>query len=205
VNTPKLSFIALLSCLLFCVGCSSTKLISSGKAPGATVDLERLNKVLVVARIKDPSDRKLAEDKMASYHQSFRASYMELGDKEILGDERKYRSSMKRRGFDGILTIRFIGQGTEKTYVQGTYVPGTYIPGTLGRTGIYNSGYYLPGYYRTDVKQWLRADVYSLQQDKFLWAGITETTNPSGVDKTVGEVLGEVRDQMIKDKFISVK
>ncbi len=195
----------MLACLLLGSGCSSTSLISSGKVPRATIDLDHLNKVLVVARIKDNAARKIAEDKMATYHKSFRVSYPELGEKEIIGDERKYRASMKRKGFDGILTIRFIGQGTEKTYVQGTYMPGTYIPGPFGRAGTYNSGYYLPGYYHTDVKQWLRTDVYSLKRDQFLWAGITETTNPSGVDKTVGEVLAEVRKQMLKDNFLSGK
>jgi len=86
--------------------------------------------------------------------------------------------------------------------VQGTYIPGTYQSGPFGRPVSYNPGYYLPGYYREDVKNWIEVDVFSLVRNQLLWSGVTESTNLSGVDKTVTEVLDEVRRHMIKDKFI---
>jgi len=42
-----------------------------------------------------------------------------------------------------------------------------------------------------------------MNQDKLLWSGITATTNPSSLKRTIDEVLKEVIRQMKKDHFIT--
>lgn len=202
MNASQVVLCAGLVSVISMTGCSSTTMLESRKAAGASVDLDRLNKVLVVAKTNDESVRRVAEDRMATYHKSFRVSYSVFSQKEIMGDETKYKESLKRAGYDGVLTIRFLGKGKETRYVQGTYIPGTYQSGPFGRPVSYNPGYYLPGYYREDIKNWIQVDVFSLIRNQLLWSGVTESTNLSGVDKTVTEVLDEVRRHMIRDKFI---
>ena len=184
------------------MGCTSTSVLESRKVVGASVDLDQLHKVLVVARNADAPSRKLAEERMAAYHEAFRVSYPEFSQKEVNGDERKFREELKARGYDGVLSLRFLGKGKETRYVPGTYFPGTYQSGTPGAPANYTPGYYLPGYYREETKTWIRVEVVSLRRNQLLWSGVTETTNASGVAKTVGEALEEVRRQMIKDELI---
>ena len=186
-------------------GCTSTVIERSVKAPGASVNLERLTKVMVVAKLRDEASRRLAEDRMAAYHKAFRISYNKFTTREIAGDSKRYYGALKRDGFDGVLSIRILAKGTETKYVQGAYVPGSYIRPRLGSAGNYNSGYYLPGYYRKDTKYWIETSVFSLRQNKTMWSGVTSTNNVSKIDETVGEVLDAVYQQMIKDNFISNK
>lgn len=183
--------------------CSSTSVLESRRAAGASVDLDRLHKVLVVARNTDAVSRKLAEDRMAACHRAFLVSYPVFSQAEINENENRFREGLKMRGYDGILSLRFLGKGRETRYVQGTYFPGTYQSGTPGVPASYTPGYYLPGYYREDTKTWIRVDVVSLLRNQLLWSGVTETTNASGVDKTVAEVLEEVRRQMVRDKLLT--
>lgn len=190
-------------CVLITTGCTSTTMIGSRKLSGTSVNLDDLTKVMVVARTKDESLRKVAEDRVASLRKSFRASYTEFTNKEIVGDENKLKKILKYKGYDGVVTIRFLGEAKETRYVQGARVPGTYIVGPVGRPVAYNSGYYLPGYYLEDTKNRIQVDVFYLGKDQLLWLGVTETTNPTGADMTLAEVLDEVRTQMIKDKFIA--
>ena len=184
------------------IGCSSTRVVRTSKLPGVSVDLAQLSKVIVVARTKEEASRKVAEDRMASYHKSFRVSYSEFSNREIMGDENRFKENLKRQGYDGILTIRFLGKGKETRYVQGTYIPGNYVGSGVAGNISYNPGYYLPGYYRETAKNWIQVDVFSLRKSQLLWSGVTETINVSGIDKTVVEVMDEVRKQMIRDKFI---
>lgn len=184
------------------IGCSSTQLVRTSRVPGASVDLAQLSKVIVVARAKDEGSRKVAEDKMASYHKSFRVSYSMFSHREIMGDENRFKENLKRQGYDGIVTIRFLGKGKETRYVQGIYIPGNYVGSGVAGNVSYNPGYYLPGYYLETVKNWIQVDVFSLRKSQLLWSGVTETINVSGIEKTVAEVMDEVRKQMVRDKFI---
>jgi hypothetical protein len=184
-------------------GCTTTHIVRSWRAPNVTVDSQRLQKVMVVALIKDEASRRIAEDKMASYHSAFRVSYNDFNSKEVMGDEKRWRVILKKQRFDGILTLRLVARENEQVYVPGNYVPGWTSGGYGAYHRTYYSGYYMPGYYRTDVKYWIEVTVFSLKRDRLLWSGVASTLNPSRLDKTVGEVLDEVRKQMLKDGFLT--
>ena len=48
------------------LSCNSTRITKTWKDPDASVSIEKLNKVLVVALLKDETSRRVAEDKMVS-------------------------------------------------------------------------------------------------------------------------------------------
>jgi uncharacterized lipoprotein YajG len=48
-------------------------------------------------------------------------------------------------------------------------------------------------------------NVWSLKNEKLLWSGMTESTNPKKIDKVVNEVAKEVIYKMKEDKFIPEK
>jgi hypothetical protein len=45
--------------------------------------------------------------------------------------------------------------------------------------------------------------VYSIKEDRIIWSGLTETTDPDGVKKMTEEVANAVYKKMIKEGFIS--
>jgi hypothetical protein len=188
----------LIPTLLVLGACSSTSIVSSWKDPNAKINPEQLTKVMVVALIKNEGVRRIAEDKMATFNKAFQVSYNEFSSKEILDNEEKCRAILKDQGFDGIITMKVTDQKRERTYV-----PSAANSGYWGYHAQYYTSYYEKGYYQEDTKYVIETHVFSLKQDKLLWAGITESFTTSVIDdETVGDVMHEVRKQMVKDKFI---
>ena len=65
------------------------------------------------------------------------------------------------------------------------------------------SFYQTPGYFTTTKIYTIESNVYSIKDDKIIWSGLTETTNPDGVKKMTAEVAQAVYKQMIKEGFIN--
>jgi hypothetical protein len=63
-------------------------------------------------------------------------------------------------------------------------------------------GVYDPGYMRTDTIVTVETLIYSLEQNKLVWAGQSQTTNPSKVGPFVQEMVTEVAGQLKKQGLI---
>lgn len=197
----KYSFAALLLLLLISFGaCTSTTLQSSWKAPGATYTKEQFKKVMVVALLKDETTRRIAEDKLASKDTTFRASYEILGIDQKGMDEPGVKSFLAQNGYDGVVTMNLIDDAKTTTYVPGTYQGGYY-----GWYGMYYGGYYSPGYYTENRNYVIETNVFSVAQNKLVWSGITTTTNPIYIEKTIDEVWEAVISKMKQQGFIRGK
>jgi hypothetical protein len=61
---------------------------------------------------------------------------------------------------------------------------------------------YDPGYLRTDTVVMVETLVYSVTEDKLLWAGRSRTTNPSNVSKFILELSNKAASEMKKAGFI---
>ncbi len=187
-----------LPALLLLAACSSTSIVSSWKDANSKIDPEHLNKVMVIALIKDETLRRVAEDKMATFNKAFQVSYNEFSSKEVMDNEDRCRTILKDQGFDGIITMRLADKQKERTYI-----PTASSQGYWGYHGQFYSGYYKTGYYQEDTKYIIETRVFSIKQDKLLWAGVTESLTTSVIDaNTVSDVMNAVKKQMIKDKFI---
>ena len=66
-------------------------------------------------------------------------------------------------------------------------------------------GVYAPGDLITQFDIHVEVLVYSLEQNKLVWAGQSTTTNPRGADKLVREVVKKVAAEMKKAGLISRK
>ena len=190
--------------MLIISACTSTHLTSSWKEPGKVVNIEKLNKVLVVALFKNETNRREAEDEMANYLQGKGiASYNYLNDSFDPKNADALRDKIRAAGFDGAVTMRLIDVDKEKVYTPGN----TSYP-------IYNrnfSGYYsrnwpsysTPGYYSTTKIFTVETNIYSIKEDKIIWTGLTKTTDPEGVDKMMKEIVKVVYNKMLKEGFIT--
>lgn len=199
----KLILSAVIISLLF-FSCTSTRITSSWTEPNKQVTLTNLNKVLVVALLKNETNRHKAEDEMVTYLKGKGiVSYNYLDDNFNKKNEEALRDKIREDGFDAAITLRLIDVEKEQTYTPGNIATYPTYYRTFG--GYYRrsfSTYSTPGTYSTTKIYTVETNVFSIKEDKIIWTGITETTNPEGVDKMINEVVKTVYKKMKKDNFI---
>jgi hypothetical protein len=183
--------------LLSLTSCSSTYIVNSWKAEGAAVKNEDFDKVMVMALLIDESTRRTMEDYIADQNDALLVSYNTFSSKVMLEDEDACREILKKEGYNGMLTLRLVDVNKEQVYE-----PGHFNNGYWGYHNVFYPGFYEPGYFREDTKYVLETSIFSLEEDKLLWSGVTSTTNPGSVKKTAKEVVKEVRKQMVRDGFL---
>jgi hypothetical protein len=86
--------------------------------------------------------------------------------------------------------------------------PGGFSGTAYGSFGSYYSSYgvgvsYSTGSVQTDTEVTVETLVYSLSQDKLLWAGTSRTSNPDGIQGLITEVADAVASQMSKQGLIA--
>lgn len=201
----KIMLPALLVGTMVAASCTSTKITSSWREPDKTVVVDKLNKVLVVALFKDETSRHKAEDQMAGYlNGKGIVSYNYLKESFDKKNEDALREKIKADGFDGAVTMRLVDVDKQENYTIGNI--SSYPTYYRNFSGYYHrswSYYSTPGYYTTTKTYTIETNVYSIKEDKIIWSGLTETTNPDGVKKLTEEVAAEVYKKMVKEGFIS--
>lgn len=186
-------------------GCGTSAVIEkTWRDPNATVDMSSLNKVLVVALLKNDTYRHSAEDEMVSLLKGKGvASYNYLTKDVKEAQEPAMREKLKNEGFDGIVTLRLADVAKDVQYVPGTY--STYPP-YYGRFWSYYwwsyRSFYEPGYYETTKTYTVEVNVYSLKRDKLIWSGVTKSVDPDGIDKLMHAVSKAVYKKMKEENFI---
>jgi len=196
--------ISILTALLF-VSCSSTRITSSWREPDKSVDISHLKKVLVVALLNSESSRHKAEDQMVKYLQGKGVvSYKYLSDSFNENDEEALRTKIKADGFDGAIIMRLLDVEREITYTPGSIATYPRYYRTFGGYYIRSWRYFsTPGSYSTTRTFTIETNVYSIKEDRIVWSGLTESTNPEGVAKMMEEITEVVYDTMVSEGFIS--
>ncbi len=93
--------------------------------------------------------------------------------------------------------MRIITTKATSTFVQGGHNQ------AYTKNGIYYYGDYLnAGGYATDMNYIVSTNFFSLKDEKLLWSGVTESTNPKKLDKLIIGVAKEVVYKMKEDKFL---
>jgi hypothetical protein len=194
-------------CLLLVMlmtACTSTKITSSWSEPDKTLVINDLNKVLVVALFKNETNSRKAEDQLASYLRGKGVvSYNYFKNKFDKTNEAAIYRKIKADGFDGAITMRLVDMEREKIYTPGNTA--AYPVYYRNFSGYYHRSfnyYSEPGYYTTTKIYTVEVNVYSIKEDKIIWTGLTETTDPNGVNKLTEEVAEVVYKKMVKEGFV---
>ncbi|HEY2796583.1 MAG TPA: hypothetical protein VGK26_01725 [Thermoanaerobaculia bacterium] len=187
------------------VACSSTTFDSTWRAPDAR-PLQLANKKVVAIFVnKNMTLRRTAEDALArqisAHGAQGVAAYSIFGDEDIR-DQAMVRKKLESLGFAGIVVMRVAGKETQVTSTPGTYYGSPYYRTWGGYWGYGWGAAYSPGYLTVEKVVKIETLVYSLDQDKLVWAGVSRTVEPTQVDSFVTEVAKACAEQMEKDGLI---
>ncbi|HEY7697728.1 MAG TPA: hypothetical protein VIE88_04890 [Vicinamibacteria bacterium] len=190
-------------------GCASTSFISSWKAPvegPIEFDNKRVAAVVVSA---DETTRRVGETELAR-RISARGRAQGIASYTLIsGEEAKDKEGAKKKlqdaKIEGAVVMRVVSSEQEISYSPGTswYAPYPYYGSFYGYWGYGWPVAYDPGYLRTDRVVMVETLIYSVTQDKLLWAGKSKTTNPENIQKFVKEVADGAAKEMRKAGFIN--
>ena len=191
---------------LVCVSaCGSTTFISTWKAPDAhRIDpIGKTIAALVISR--DAAQRRSAEVYLAN-DLTIRgargiAAYTLIGLDHPDVDYALAR--FKEAGVEGVVVMRMVGHD-QRVIVE----PGGFSSSRYRSFGSYYPSHgmvttYSTGSVRTDTVVSIETLIYSLNNDKLLWAGTSRTSNPAGLSSLVDEVADAVAREVVKQGLIA--
>jgi hypothetical protein len=189
---------------LAAVACASTKFNSTWTAPGAGPLNFKGKKVVGLVVSKEEGVRYGAEDALAREITKQGAigvaAYTQI-PRELTRDKEKAKEFLEKAGVVGAVVMRVVGKDQQVTQSSSAVYWGAPNYATFWGGGYYGWGWggvYDPGYMRTDTIVTVEILIYSLEQNKLVWAAQSQTTNPSKVGPFVQELTAAVAAQLKK-------
>jgi hypothetical protein len=192
---------------LAAAACASTSFVSTWKNPAAEPGNFQGQKVAALVMSTDQAVRFGAEDALArelTARGAVGISAYGLIPKELIQDKDKAKEFMEKANVAGVVAMRVLGKDKEITQSPGMYYAAPTYASFWG-AGYYGFGWagvYSPGYIQTDTIVTVEILVYSLKQDKLVWAGQSETTNPSKVGPFIKDLTAKAAAEMKKQGLI---
>jgi hypothetical protein len=187
-------------------GCAST-FSTTWKAPEATPLGFRGQKVVAAVLLKDESQRRLAEDRLAqqiAVRGAQGRTLYSLVPGPVAGNEQEARAALEAAGVKGIIvlrpinvdrTVRVTAPYEEQSYASfwgGYYGYGFSLSYSSAREGTVSE---------TTVV-YVEALVYSLEQNKLVWGGVSKTTNPETLAELIEELSVAATSELKKQGLI---
>jgi hypothetical protein len=193
--------IAIVCAAIAVAACSTTAFQSTWKAPDAKPVSASGEKVIALVVSANQASRRAAEDALARELTKRGAigipAYTVLGDTD-LKNEGQVKQAFEKTGAAGVVVLRAVGKEKEVYSTPAVYTGpygalwGGYYPGAWGGSQTY-----------TNTIVIVETLVYSLRQNKLVWAGESRTTNPSDVDAFVQELAAEAAEAMKKQGVLA--
>jgi len=184
---------------------AATTLRSTWKAPDAQPGTFRGKKVVTLFVSPDEQERRAVEGLLADELTKRGAQgvpAVSLVPAEEIREEAKVRPRLAAAGVAGAVVFRTVSEDRKLGHL-GTYYGGkTYASLWGGYWGVGWDGVYAPGVLIAQYDVHVEVLVYSLEQNKLLWAGQSSTTNPRSADQLVRDVVKKVASEMKKAGLI---
>lgn len=185
-------FIVLASALA-CASGSGTQLTDSWHEPSTTQ--LGFNRTLVVFMSPNASARQMVEDRLASRIPNSVPAYRAVPDLNQ-GDPAAARRQLQGQGFDGIVAMRVVAvQQSSGEYVAGNnwYATRRDFDSFWGPSWVVVED---PGYRVEHRDVTVETRIFSLAENKLVWAGRTKTENPKSIDHLVESAADAVGAQL---------
>jgi hypothetical protein len=199
----KRSKYIMLVCIALLAGCGSTEITSSWKAENAQI--KEYNKILVIGIMSD-SNRDLRQNMEKDLVQDLKAkglnavsAFDEFGPVAFKRmSEQQVNDQIKKKGYDGVITISLLNKKKEKSYVPGSvfYTPFAYNYSYFW--GYYSDMYdrvYEPGYYETGTDYLWESNLYDLSNGKIIYSVQSKSFDPANA-QALGKDYGK---SIVKD------
>jgi hypothetical protein len=181
-------------------GGSSTTIEQSWKPPNLAPS--RLRNVVTVYISRDGVIRRVVEDAMAQNlaRRSVRAvpAYSVLTDDD-LKDRDRAKAKLAASGYDGVVALRLVGK--ETTIVATPPTDGYWTFDSYW--GMAWPGVYDPGYLTTETVVRVEAKVFSLADNKLVWAGLSKTVDPNTIRSVIDDVTKVVAETLKKQQIVA--
>jgi hypothetical protein len=185
----------LLAAGLALAACASTKsgLIESWKAPEAAGPL-RFNKVVALAILDNESLRTRAEDALKANLPNVQAvqGYKMFSISELTGltDLTELKERLRKDGFDGVVLLSLAGS-EQKVGWTSTHDP------------LAEFVWYPTEQIAVDTIIQVEIKIYSLADDKLMWAGISQTFNHKDTNDLISKVAAAAGKELRRQGLIS--
>jgi hypothetical protein len=188
------------ACVAVIVACASSggRMLQSWKEPSVKkLDFER---VVAIALVEDGPTRRLAESEMARIIGPEAVPGSKVIPENEMRDIEKVKARLKAEGFDGAITIRLVDAQTEVRHEQDPLPTAYYtIWGYYGFAWVAERG---PSYMTLDSKLQIEVNIYSLENEKLLWSGTTETMQPRLMETLIKDVADVVSKRLKREGLI---
>jgi hypothetical protein len=166
--------------------CTSTEMLATWRAPGQGP--VRFQTVAVIAPNKTPTFRRVVEEALCQRIQHARCapSYRLIPDAD-LDDDALIHERLAAHGIEGVIVMRVLSVNREATWTPG---------GWYGPYYGYAAPMYDPG--MTTVHTYVRVEtrVYSLAEDRLLWASVSRTGDSESLTDLVRDTAKANADAM---------
>jgi len=174
--------------LAMLAGCSpATTFVNTWTAPDAKPFA--FKKVLVIALVPNEQMRRSAEDQIVGLIKNTPAvaSYTFLSA-EQMKDTDYAKAKVAELGIDGAVILAYQGTDKETEYVSGGAYASSYYQPFWGYYGYASPVMYDPGYMTTYNVVKIETTIYSMPDEKMLWAGMSHTEDPGSLQSLVDSV-----------------
>jgi len=123
--------------------------------------------------------------------------------KEVTEDQDKVKELLSSAGVVGAVVMRVVGQKQEISSSPGMIsYTGSYYPSFYGYWSYGWTAMYQPGQIRSDTIVSIETLLYSVEEDKLLWAGLSKTTNPENIPKFINELVSAAGKEIRKTGLV---
>jgi hypothetical protein len=189
-------------------GCATTSFVSTWKAPDATPVNPKGKKVAALVMMTEQGSRRAAEDALVRSLNSrgtVGVAVYTLIPQGMEVTEASVRAALEQAGAAGIVVMRPVGVEKEEIPTTVTY-GGPMYGGFYGGYYGYGSGMAWGGTTVTGGGTMtiisVETLVYSLEQNKLIWASRSKTTDPANLAALVTEIADAVASEMQSQKLI---
>jgi hypothetical protein len=182
--------------------CATTSLQSTWKNPAAAPLSLKGKKVVALVVVDEEALRYAAEDEAAreiTVHGGVGVPAYTLLPQAEIRDKERARAIFEKEGIEGVVVLRPVAK--EKV-LTGSF-SGSPYSGSFWGPGFWGAGAgWGSGYLRTDLILVVETLVYSLEQNKLVWASQSQTTNPTQIGSFIRELGKTIGMEMEKQGLL---
>jgi hypothetical protein len=150
---------------------------------------------------RDEALRRTVEDKLAAKFPNVVPSYTVMQSVDTNTTRNEGAAQLRAAGFDGAIVMRVADVSMQPTYTPGAY----WYDRPYGFNGYWGyawSSPYDPYYGGVDQIVTIETQIYSLSDDKLIFAARSETTNPRSAGALTDSVIRHIREELHKNGLL---